>query len=184
MAVWTNDNVMDAALDYIAGADEECVCSAQPTTYYEAKDPATWVAGTAYALGDAVRPTTRNGYAYECTVAGTSDAATEPTWPTVPGTTVVDGTVTWTCRANYALANVAVTAADFTKADGDTSGRKVTVAEKTGITVHTSGDATHVALVDDAAKELLDVTTCTLQTLTAGNTVTVPAWDHEIQDPA
>jgi len=57
---------------------------------------ATWVASTAYVLGNFVKPVTLNGYHYKCTTAGTS-AATEPTWPTVVGNTVVDGTVTWTC---------------------------------------------------------------------------------------
>lgn len=32
---------------------------------------------------------------FKCTVAGTSHATTEPTWPTRIGDTVVDGTVTW-----------------------------------------------------------------------------------------
>lgn len=183
MAKSIHDDVLDAALDKIATADEISVCSAQPTTYYEAKDPSAWQASTAYSLGDAVRPTTRNGYAYECTVAGTSGGS-EPTWPTTPGNTVVDGTVTWTCRNNYALANDPVVGGDFVKANGDTSGRKVTVGQQADISVHTSGDATHVALVDDGSKLLLLVTTCTTQTLTAGNTVTVPAFDDEIADPS
>jgi hypothetical protein len=34
------------------------------------------------------------------------------------------------------------------------------------------------------ASALLYVTTCTSQALTAGNTVTVPAWDIEIADPS
>lgn len=56
-----------------------------------------WVAATAYSVGDIVEPTTPNTYRYECTVAGTSHASTEPTWPTTPlGSTVTDGTVTWT----------------------------------------------------------------------------------------
>jgi hypothetical protein len=58
----------------------------------------TWAVSTAYSVGDRVVPTTGNGYYYECTVAGTSDAATEPTWPTTIGGTVVDGTVTWVCK--------------------------------------------------------------------------------------
>jgi hypothetical protein len=37
-------------------------------------------------------------FLFEATVAGIS-AATEPTWPSVAGGTVVDGTVTWTARA-------------------------------------------------------------------------------------
>ena len=54
-----------------------------------------WVANTAYAIDAVVRPTTANGYQYQCAVAGTSHATTEPTWPTSIGITVTDGTVTW-----------------------------------------------------------------------------------------
>ena len=82
----------------------------------------------------------------------------------------------------YKLADVAVTPdTDFTKADGDASGRKVTVAAKNGVTVDATGTALFVALVD--ATRLLYVTTCTSQVLTEGNTVNFPAWDVEIADP-
>lgn len=82
----------------------------------------------------------------------------------------------------YALADVAMTVdTDYTKANGDTSGRKVTVAAKSSVTVDTTGTATHVALVDGT--RLLYVTTCTSQALTSGNTVSFPAWDVEIADP-
>lgn len=57
-----------------------------------------WAATTAYSLGDRVEPTTPNTYVYEVTTAGTSGGS-EPTWPTVVGSTVVDGTVVWTCIA-------------------------------------------------------------------------------------
>ncbi len=83
----------------------------------------------------------------------------------------------------YALADVAMTVnSDYTKANGDTSGRKVTVAAKSTVTVDTTGTATHVALVDGT--RLLYVTTCTSQALTSGNTVNFPAWDIEIADPS
>lgn len=83
----------------------------------------------------------------------------------------------------FKLADVAMTPnTDFTKADGDTSGRKVTVAAKSSVTVDTTGTATHVALCD--ATRLLYVTTCTSQALTAANTVNFPAWKAEIADPA
>lgn len=52
-----------------------------------------WDADTLYAVGDIVKPTS-GSHVYRCTVAGTSDDTTEPTWPT-NGTTVTDGTVTW-----------------------------------------------------------------------------------------
>ena len=58
--------------------------------------PETWTANTAYAVGDVVKKTTYNSHSYLCTVAGTSHATTEPTWPTTNGTTKVDNTVTWT----------------------------------------------------------------------------------------
>lgn len=87
--------------------------------------------------------------------------------------------------AAVALADVTLTAGDgngdYTIANGDTSGRKLTVAQQANITIDASGDATHVCLDDGST--LLYVTTCTTQTLTSGGTVTVPAFDIEIADP-
>ncbi len=81
----------------------------------------------------------------------------------------------------YALADVAMASGDFTQGDGDTNGRKVAVAAKSTVTIDTTGDATHVALVDGT--RLLFVTTCTTQTLTSGGTVDFPTWDYELADP-
>jgi hypothetical protein len=82
---------------------------------------------------------------------------------------------------NMRLASVALVGGDFTKAAGDVSGRKVTVAQKTGLSITATGTATHVA-VDDGTDWV--VTTCTSQALTAGGTVTVPAWKREISAAA
>lgn len=79
------------------------------------------------------------------------------------------------------LASVAITGVDFTKANGDTSGRKVTVAQQADISITASGNADHV-VIDDGTDYY--VTTCTTQALTSGGTVTVPAWDIEFADPA
>jgi hypothetical protein len=92
--------------------------------------------------------------------------------------------------ANYAgiaavsLASVAMTPnTDFTKAAGSVSGRKMTVAAKSAVSVTSSGTATHIVLALTSDTTLRYVTTCTSQALTSGNTVNVPAWDIEIQDP-
>jgi hypothetical protein len=72
------------------------------TQYYcRSRPTVTWATGHAYSLGDkviATSSTTKQGYCFECTTAGTSHASTEPTWNTTLGGTVVDNTVTWTTR--------------------------------------------------------------------------------------
>lgn len=83
----------------------------------------------------------------------------------------------------YKLAEVAMAAADYTLAAGDVSGRKFTTAAKTGVSVTTSGTATHVALGNSTASTLDLVTTCTSQAINTGGTVDIPAWKYEIQNP-
>lgn len=53
-----------------------------------------WQASTAYEVNDIVVPTTSNGRSYVCTILGTTGAS-EPTWSTTEGGTVVDGGATW-----------------------------------------------------------------------------------------
>lgn len=89
-----------------------------------------------------------------------------------------------TDRANaiaLELADEVMVGGDFTNADGDTSGRKVTIAQQASLPIDTTGTATHIALT--SATLLLYVTTCTSQALTSGGTVTVPAFDIEVADP-
>lgn len=85
-----------------------------------------WAADTVYGAGDIVVPTTDNGRRYICTVAGTSDPSTEPTWPTTEGGTVVDGgTLTWQ-EFGGALCNLTtwsdLSAAEAANGDGYTTG--------------------------------------------------------------
>lgn len=60
-----------------------------------------WTGNTAQLVDDLVFPTDpeTTPYYFKCTVSGTGidgvTGLTEPTWPTIPGQTVVDGTVTW-----------------------------------------------------------------------------------------
>ena len=85
--------------------------------------------------------------------------------------------------ATYDLATHILTGGDFAKANGDTNGRKVTVAAQAGITIDHNGNGQHIALGKSGTTELTYVTTCTLQALVAGGTVDVPAFDIEIADP-
>lgn len=79
------------------------------------------------------------------------------------------------------LATKAITAGAFTKANGDTSGRKVTTAAQTDISISASGTADHV-VIDDGTDYV--VTTCASQALTSGGTVSTNGFDLEISDPA
>lgn len=73
---------------------------------------------------------------------------------------------------------------DFTVADGDVSGRKITVAAQNGASVVASGTASHVVLATGGATDLIRyVTECTSQVLTSGNTANVGTWAVEVADP-
>jgi hypothetical protein len=70
--------------------------TAQTVTVKHAQNAAAARANTtAYSLNAYVLPATPNGYVYKATTAGTSGGSV-PTYPTTVGSTVVDGTVTWT----------------------------------------------------------------------------------------
>jgi hypothetical protein len=84
----------------------------------------------------------------------------------------------------YKLAIKTISSSDYTGPADGTSGRKLTVNQEATITVDSSGTAAHIALADSVNSKLLYVTTCTSQVLTAGNTVTVPAWIIQIADPS
>lgn len=90
--------------------------------------------------------------------------------------------------AAVTLASVALTpgdgGGDFTIANGDTSGRKLTVAQQAAISITASGTANHIVLAISGSSRLIYITTCTSQALTSGGTVTVPAWDIEVADPS
>lgn len=105
---------------------------------------------------------------------------------------IAAGTILTVCSAQpttrteavttYKLADVTVDSGDFAEANGDTSGRKLTIAQQADVPIDSDGTATHVAICDGS--NLLYVTTCTSQVLTSGNTVTVPSWKIEVSDPS
>lgn len=84
------------------------------------------------------------------------------------------------------LGTVALTAGDgngdWTIANGDTSGRKITLGAQNIAAASGSGTATHISIIDGT--RLLLVTTCTSQAITSGNPIAVAAFDDEIADAA
>ncbi len=88
-------------------------------------------------------------------------------------------------NATYALANVTMNSSDFTIANGDTSGRKLTVAAKTGVSVGSTGDPVVIALLDTTNSKLLYTTDeGSVQTIYSGNTINFPSWKIELADPS
>lgn len=65
--------------------------------------PLSWSASSNAALGIVITPTVKNGKVYIATTAGVN-GATEPTWPTVAGQTVTDGSTVWTCYDSVIVA--------------------------------------------------------------------------------
>ena len=82
------------------------------------------------------------------------------------------------------IAESAMASGDFTIADGDTSGRKVTSGAKSSIAVGAAGDGEYVAYLDTVSSKILHY----YQIATARNglitsdTVNFPAHDLEIRD--
>lgn len=86
-------------------------------------------------------------------------------------------------NATYKLAEVALGAGDFTYANGDTSGRKATVAAKNAVPVSTGGTGNHVAIIDTVLARLWLVTTCPAQGVNIGGTVDIGSYKYELNDP-
>jgi hypothetical protein len=84
----------------------------------------------------------------------------------------------------YNLAKTGLTSTGVTVAAGDGGGsaRKATTTQKTGVSVLVTGAAKFIALFGSTGSTLLLVTTCTSQTITTGNTLTIPAFKHEFGD--
>lgn len=116
---------------------------------------------------------------------GTLDAALDY----IAGATEMKAITTYAMDDTYAtvngnsLASVTMAGGDFTKAAGDVSGRKVTVAAKSGVAITATNTATQVALTKSGDSTVRAVTTCTSQALTSGGTVNFPSWKIELRDP-
>lgn len=77
-----------------------------------------WRASTEYGPTEFVRPRIANGFEYEATNPGQSDAY-EPRWPVTIGETVVDGSLVWTCRDFGTEASDTIEAVSVVSLDGE-----------------------------------------------------------------
>ena len=80
--------------------------------------------------------------------------------------------------------STSVPGGDFVNADGDSSGRKMTVATQTAVTIDSTGTGNHVAITNLSGTLLKVVTTATPQLLTSGGTVDIGTFKLEIADPS
>ena len=92
----------------------------------------------------------------------------------------------YTDWGTYSVGTLAIGSSGFTIANGDSSGRKMTMTPAATIAVGTSGTVNHVAFVGTSGSgTLLFVGTCAPTSVTSGGTVIVNAWDvDEITDVA
>jgi hypothetical protein len=101
--------------------DTRCKIQLQPPAWYANMDAAaigtrdkradeTGGSPTVYNI---VQPTTENGFYYHCTTGGQAGAS-EPSWPTTIGGTVVDGGITWgAIRAHQQTGEVTTATSQF-----------------------------------------------------------------------
>lgn len=82
---------------------------------------------------------------------------------------------------SQSLGAVTVDTTDFTKADGDTSGRKTTIAAQTGFSITATSTVDHFAVIDST--QLLGVTTHPAAAVTSGDSRNSAAFDLELRDP-
>lgn len=82
------------------------------------------------------------------------------------------------------LGNTTLAGGDYVKADGDVSGRKVTVAAKAGVSITATGTADHVAITNGVDTLLYVTTLASGQPVTSGNTADIGAFPIELRDPA
>lgn len=125
---------------------------------------AAWKPNTAYGKISTVKKTgAGNGRIYDPISTGTGgvSGAVEPTWPTNPGDTVVDGTITWVCRAFGTLrdelrvtgnANGRITGSSFSRniLGSSTSRKNITleyVSDSTVALNELEGDYSHMTEV-------------------------------------
>jgi len=83
-------------------------------------------------------------------------------------------------NGGVAIATSSITSGDYAGIVDGVGGRKIVVPQQTDVTVDETATATHVAII--SGTDLIYVTTCVSQSVTAGNLVTIPEWEIELRD--
>jgi hypothetical protein len=85
-------------------------------------------------------------------------------------------------HTTYMLCAHTLAGGDWAIAD-DTNGRKNTLAAQPAVAVTNPGTAIYVALTIPASSKLVGYTLCTSKVLGAGDSVNIPAFKDNVQDP-
>lgn len=83
-----------------------------------------------------------------------------------------------------AVASATIDGGDFSKAAGDVSGRKITVAAQSDVSITDDGEADHIALLDSSDVLIYVTTISDPQPLTTGGTVSSSSFQVEIRQAA
>jgi hypothetical protein len=105
------------------------VLSGRASAYLPAGSwPDTWAPVTGYVIGQVVRPALTPTMLFRCYAGGTSGSAA-PTWPSIAGATVTDGTASWSAVGSGA---VALSAAALQWPSFSASFRYIVLSDRTG----------------------------------------------------
>lgn len=153
---WADINTNEASG---TGYSANGVALASPTNTLTAANSwgTTAATSTAYSVGAVVKPSGGNTYLYRCTVAGTSGGSA-PTWPTVIGQTVTDGTVTWTC-VGTGITVLSATNPSWNASGGSLTARYAAFYYSTG----TASTSPLIGLVDQGSAVTATNATFTIQ---------------------
>ena len=117
----------------------------------------SWQSSHSYSLGDMVRSSTYNGYAFKCTQAGTSGGS-EPSWTTVVGYTTNDGGAVWICISNF-TGGRAITGSSSSPTDGviikNCDIKYISSGGSSGIT-YLNGNGTAQNVIQDSTISYID----------------------------
>ena len=135
-------------------------------------------AGSPYSRGDIVVPTlaNRTGYYYQTRETGVA-GGTEPTWPTIPGDVVADGTLLWRCvqfGVPHVTANVSIGATSITVDDTSPfeAGKTITIRDSV------TPEGEQIVVLDIPSSTVLTLDEPTENSYTVANNALVsPAYD-------